>query len=269
MSAELIKARSRISKVGSYLKQGKPLPAVTALYEAVLGILKTPLMRAEKDEFSKLIHDAVLLLNNNKKLRIHYPLIIQYTTGDEKLLAEILKEILDILQSTVVDEAKDIIAGRAERVERDLTESKRLIQDGKIDEAKILLDKLASDFPNDAEIKAHVAEQFIQAELFEDAFVHLDEAIDISPDQIHLYNRIGIVLRKLGNYDVAEKYFMRAVGYAKNDPNLYFNIGRLYVDWARWDKVEKAAQIALRIRPDFVEAQKMLTFAQKKQSKPA
>ena len=47
----------------------------------------------------------------------------------------------------------------------------------------------------------------------------------------------------------------------------YFNLGRLYIDWARWDKAEKASRLALRLSPGFVEARKLLNYALKKQGK--
>ena len=55
--------------------------------------------------------------------------------------------------------------------------------------------------------------------------------------------------------------------YAKTDPNLYFNLGRVYLDWERWDKAERASRLALRLAPTFVEARKLLNFVLKKQGK--
>lgn len=267
MSAELTKARAQINKVGTYLKQAKPLPAVSALYEAVGAVMRTPLIRSEKDEFSKLILDAVLHLNGDRNLRKVYPLILDYKPGTEKELAEQLLNVLTELQATAVEAAKDMMADKEQRIAKGLAEGKLLIEEKRYDEAKILLEKLAREFPRDAELRARIAELFIGGELFEDAFTYLDEAIELSPDQIHHYNRIGIVLRKLRKYDIAEKYFMRATEFAKSDPNLYFNLGRLYVDWARWDKAEKASRLALRLSSGFVEARKLLNYALKKQGK--
>jgi uncharacterized protein HemY len=48
------------------------------------------------------------------------------------------------------------------------------------------------------------------------------------------------------------------------DPSLYFNIGRLYVDWKKWGKAIKAAKAALRLKPDFIAAQKLLAYAEEK-----
>ena len=267
MSAELTKARAQINKVGTFLKQAKPLPAVSALYEALVAILRTPLMKSEKEEFTKLITDAVLLLNGDRTLRQVYPLILEYTPGNEKALADILVSLLGELQASAVEEAKDIIADKEQRVNEGLTQGKLLIEEKRIDEAKALLEKLAREHPHDADLRARIAELFIGGELYEEAFSYLDEAIELSPDQIHHYNRIAIVLRKLRKYDIAERYFMRAAEFAKSDPNLYFNLGRLYVDWERWDKAEKSSRLALRLSPEFVEARKLLNYALKKQGK--
>ena len=267
MSAELTKARAQINKVGTYLKQAKPLPAVSALYEAVAAVMRTQLIRSEKEEFSKLILDAVLHLNGDRNLRKIYPLILEYKPGSEKELVDQLYSVLGELQASAVESAKDMMADKEERIERGLAEGKLLIEEKRFAEAKDLLEKLAREFPRDSDLRARIAELFIGGELFEEAFSYLDEAIELSPDQIHHYNRIGIVLRKLRKFDIAEKYFMRATEFAKSDPNLYFNLGRLYIDWARWDKAEKASRLALRLSPGFVEARKLLNYALKKQGK--
>lgn len=267
MSAELTKARNQITQVNTFLKQAKPLPAVTALHEAVLAMLKAQLMKAERDEFCKLIEQAVYQLNNSKELRQLYPLVLPYTAGEEKELLERLRELLRELQTNTVDLAQAQIEVRQKRRAEGLKIGKQQLDNKEFDPARKTLGGLVKEFPNDAPLRAEVAELFIQAELFEDAFKYLDEALGLSPDQLHLYNRIGIVLRKLGQFDVGEKYFMRAVNYAKNDPNLYFNLGRLYIDWEKFDKVERAARLALKLNPEFQEAYKMLCFAMKKQGK--
>jgi tetratricopeptide (TPR) repeat protein len=267
MSSQLTKARSQLNKVGTFLKQAKPLPAVSALYEAVGAVMRTPLIKSEKEEFSKLITDAVLLLNGDRNLRKVYPLILDYTPGNEKDLAETLVNLLTELQATAVESAKDMMADMNQRIAAGLAEGKLLIEQGRVDEAKQLLEKLAREFPRDADLRAQIAELFIGGECFDEAFKYLDEAIELSPDQIGHYNRIGIVLRKLHKYDIAEKYFMRAVEFAKTDPNLYFNLGRVYLDWQRWDKAERASRLALRLAPTFVEAHKLLNFVLKKQGK--
>ena len=136
MSASLTKARSQISKVSTYLKQEKLLPAVSSLYEALIGMLKTQLMKAEKDEFSRMIADAVYLLNNDAHLRKVYPLTIDYAAGEEKALAESLRELLNALQDSAVDEVKERFAEMQKRKEAGLDQGAALIAKEQVDEAR-------------------------------------------------------------------------------------------------------------------------------------
>ncbi|GAB6038785.1 tetratricopeptide repeat protein [Fundidesulfovibrio butyratiphilus] len=264
MSASLTKARAQIARVGGFLKQGKPLPAATALQEALSSMLRQQLMKAERAEFAKMIEQAVYLLNNNAELRKSYPLILPYKPGEEKELLAALNDLLGALQTEAVDEAKDQIEQMEQRRSRAFEQGRELLAKKEIAPARKLLSSLVREHPSDSALRAEVAELFIEFEYYEDAFNYLDEALALSPEQLHLYNRIGIVLRKMRQFDVAEKYFMRAVAYAKHDPNLYFNLGRLYVDWQRYDKAEKAAKLALGLDPDFKEAHKLLVFSRRK-----
>jgi tetratricopeptide (TPR) repeat protein len=265
MSSSLTKARQQINSIGMFLKQGKLTPAVSGLYEAIIATIKTQLMKAEKEEFSRLIEQGVYNLNNDKELRKVYPLVIAYKAGEEKALLETLRELLNALQANVADEAKESLAALEKRKRDALAAAQEHLDKGEFDQAKEILEKLSREFSADTQLQAQISDMLLRAELFEDAFDYLDRALQSSPEEIHLYNRIAVVLRKMKKYDVAEKYFMRAVNFAKNDPNLYFNLGRVYIDWGRWDKVEKAARIALKLLPGFAEADKMLAFALKKQ----
>lgn len=269
MSADLTKARSQIAQVNTFLKQGKPLPAVNSLREAVHTMIRQPLMKTEKAELIAMIQQAVFQLNNDKELRKLYPLVIPYQPGEEKPLLETLRELYQELQTNALDEARDHIGQKKQRIEQSFRQAKEAMEKNEPEAARHALNAVVREYPRDSDLRADVAEFFIQHELYQDAFIHLDEAINLDPEKIYLYNRIGIVLRKLKQYDVGEKYFMRAVEFAKHDPNLYFNLGRLYIDWERWDKVERAARIAVRLNPDFQEAHKMLDYSLRKQSKPS
>ena len=50
----------------------------------------------------------------------------------------------------------------------------------------------------------------------------------------------------------------------QKDEYLYFNLGRLYYDWQKWDKMAAAAEKAAALNPNFAEARKLLAFAHKK-----
>lgn len=264
MSSKLTKARQQLTQIRSMLKQGKYHPAAQAYHDALLTFLKEPLMKAEKEEFQRMLEDNAHHLNNDKELRKVFPLMIEYAPGNERGVLDVIKELLQELQNAAASEAQLLITFMEERKEKELERGQKLLDEQQYDEAGAVFKDVVKEFSDDPELKADIGERFIKAGRYEEAFDYLSQAIDESPESIHFYNRIGIVLRKLGKFDVAEKYFSRAVKFAGRDPHLFFNLGRLYVDWKRWDKCFKAAAVALKLNPNFEEARKMMNFAKKK-----
>lgn len=264
MSQELIKARSKINSVRTYVKQEKLLPAIMSLHEAIQIVLRTPLMKNEREEFNRLLHEALDHLNNDPGFRKLCPIILEYKSGQEKELIESLQGLIEDLQGSAVDEAKEMLAAIEKHKREQMERGRNLMDGGKHKEAKAIFDRLTITYREDTDLKAEIAELFLKHERYEPALEYLNKALDDYPESVHLYNRIAIVLRKLGKFDTAEGYFKRAIQYGKDDPGLFFNMGRLYVDWKKWRMVEKTARRALQLEPDFEEARKMLDFAQKK-----
>ncbi|OEU69548.1 MAG: hypothetical protein BA863_10605 [Desulfovibrio sp. S3730MH75] len=264
MSGELTNARKKLAGVSSLLKQQKAMPAVQAVYDAVVAMLRGSLMKAEREEFQELLDSAVHILNSDKKLREDYPLIINYSHGEEKVLMEVLRELLKELQEKVSNNAQDLLKAMNARKQTMMQQGQELIEKDNVPEANILFNQLISEFKDDTELRAEIADKFIKAGLYEDALGYLEDALANDPNAIFLYNRIGIVLRKMKDFATAEKYYLKALQLNDKDEYLYFNCGRLYYDWKQWDKMAEAAKKAVKINPNFSEAEKMLKFANKK-----
>lgn len=269
MSSELIKARSKISSIKTYLKQGKLLPAIVSLHESVGVILRTPLLKHEKEEFSRSLDSALDMLNNDPEFRKVCPMVLEHVEGDEKLLLTSLKELLDDLQGNAVAEAQQMLQALDDNKRQQLERGEHLLREGKHKDAKFIFNKLILQHPDDTDLKYEVAELFLKYDRDKDALKWLTEALKDFPESAHLYNRVGMVLRKMKEFEMSEKYYGKALRLADDDAGLYFNIGRLYIDWERWEKVDEVATQALKIRPDFVEARKMRSFACKKLKKQA
>jgi tetratricopeptide (TPR) repeat protein len=123
---------------------------------------------------------------------------------------------------------------------------------------------LGKEFPDDPVLRGEMGKFLLEAGHFAVAVEYLKDALDMDPELLPLYNLIAIALRKLDRFETAEQYFLRASEFMRMDPSLYFNIGRLYVDWKKWGKAIKAGKAALRLKPDFIEAQKLLAYAEEK-----
>ncbi|MFW5837515.1 MAG: tetratricopeptide repeat protein [Desulfovibrionaceae bacterium] len=264
MSSDIQKARKLLSGISVQTKQGKSLAAAQALRDAILAAFKQPLMKSEREEIVEMVQKAIGHLNSDKNLRQHYPLIISYEPGKEKALLATVKEVITELHNVMQESVEDWESIKAERMKKALKKGDELISEEEYDKAKHLYDRLLKEFHHDPELVAEIADKFIQIGRYEYAFEYLEAALENDPQAIFLYNRIGIVLRKMQDYETAEKYYMKALDVAEADEFLWFNIGRLYIDWSKWGKVKEAAEKAMEINPDFAEAKKMRDFAKKK-----
>ncbi|SKA74592.1 Tetratricopeptide repeat-containing protein [Paucidesulfovibrio gracilis DSM 16080] len=264
MSVELIKARKRLSEVNSLLKQGKPMAAANALTQALATILRNPLMKNERDEFAKLIDQAVYSLNQDKQLRQLYPLVIPYKPGQEKELYKAMQDLLAELQNHVTETVQNELASQEEHKKTELAKGQVQLDQKAFDQARDTFGKLVRTHKTDTELKADIADRYLKASQYDDALSMLEHALETDPQAVYLYNRIAIVLRKLKQFDTSEQYFLKALEHTHDDEYLYFNLGRLYFDWKKWDRMRDAAGKALEINPDFKEAEKMRAYAMKK-----
>ena len=264
MSAELSKARQQMGQVRTMLRQGKTQPAVQAVYNTLVVVLKTPLMKAEREEFERMIDEAVFSIAQDAEVKRISPMQITYTPGNERELLEPLRSLLEVFDSTIVDAAKE--AKRLQEVRK-----RKFLEDGcaagdaeDYDKARELFNRAAREYRDDAAYIGEIGELCIKYGLFEEAIKYLEEALAQNPSLAHLYNQIGMVLRRTKQFRTAEKYYLKASEYLGKDPNLFFNLGRVYVDWGKWRKAVLAAGGALKLDPEFAEARKLLQYAQKK-----
>lgn len=267
MSNELTRIRQQLSQIRTQLRKDKILPAIQSLHHAITVIIKTPLLKAEKEEFEHMLHDALASIMEHPMVREVFPLTIVYTKGQERQLLRDVHELLEIVDSTIQDAAKEALKDFETRRERLLSEGQKQLEKGNIVEAKEVFGKLAKEFKDDPELIGKIGKMYLQYEYYEDAIVYLEAALSMNPELAYLYNYIGMALRKVGKFALAEKYYLRASTYLGKDPNLFFNLGRLYVDWADWEKAIVSATAALKIRPDFMEAKKLQKYAERMKHK--
>ncbi len=262
MSSSIANARQGLRQVNSHLKQGKSAAAVQAIQNA-LQVLRTNLLKAERTEITGLLADAIHYLEQDPSIKKLFPLALKYTPGDEAGLSESMKE----LQACLAENAQ----AEAEQAKKLAEEKKRAwFERGKaelgtsIEKGRATLSALGREYPQDSSLLGDIGEAFLAVKLYEDAVSYLTEALDLRDDNIPLYNAIGIALRELGRFPLAETYYLRASKYLRHDPNLYFNIARLYLDWKKLPKAKQAISVALKLSPDFEQAQKLLAYVEKK-----
>ncbi len=262
MASHIANARQGLRQVNSNLKQGKSAAAVQAIQNA-LQALRTNLLKAERTELTDLLQDAVQGLKGDPLIKKLFPLSLSYTPGNEAMLGESMAELQNCLAEHAQAEAEEAKRIRDEKKRAWLERGKNELTTSQ-EKGRATLVALGREYAQDYMLLGDIGEAFLQAKMYDEAVTFLTEALDLRDDNIPLYNAIGIALRELQRFELAETYYLRASKYLRNDPNLYFNISRLYLDWNKLAKAQKAASVALKLSPDFVQAQKLLAHIEKK-----
>jgi predicted Zn-dependent protease len=267
VSQALSKARRQIGAVNSLLKRKSAAAAVHGLRDAVAVMVSTALLKAERREFSDMVDAAVRRIDADPGLRKSVPVKLSYKPGEEKDLLRALDDILAALDGNSLDEAKRELEELERRKAQSLAGVRSSLEAGDAAACREQAGRVVREFPDDNVLLETVADALSGAGLYEDAAMCLDMALRTAPDRLALYNKIAVALRKVSKFAEAEGYFKKALEYGREDPHLFFNLGRVYIDWGRFDKAEQAARIALALARDFEEAGRMLRFACARQSK--
>ena len=264
MSQEMAGVRRALSRVSSDVKQGQYISAATAIRDAArLFTRGVSMIKNEQEEFATMLHAGCELLRYNKEVSKYFPLAITYTPGQEGALVGLMNQLIEALQEATTE---DTIRKHEERKKVGLAKGRKELADGEHDEARRTFRELTEEYADDGQLATEVGESFLQAGLYEDASNHLGAAARLTPDSAHVFNRLGIALRKMKRYDKAEQYFFHALKLEEGDPNLYFNLGRLYLDWMDWEKTVTYAEKALALNSNFTEAAKLAAYAKRKLS---
>jgi len=80
--------------------------------------------------------------------------------------------------------------------------------------------------------------------------------IDKRPEDLHVYNRIGIAARHQKDYELALSAYDRALSFDAEDPMLYYFKSMVYVCQMKYKETLDLLNKALEIRSEFPEAQK-------------
>jgi len=264
MSTDLIKSRKKLNSVPTLLKKGKYMPAVQSIHDGLILFLKNQVLKNEREEFEDILRKVTYALNSDGELRKIYPLVISYEPGQERALLDAMRELLQELQKALNESVQGDMEAIAAQKKAALEQGQKHLEGQEWDKAKATFNQLVKDFGGDTDLKADIADRYLNAGRFKEAYEMLDDALKDDPNAIHLYNRIGMVLRKMKDFETAEKYYLKALTLTSDDEYLHYNMGRLYFDWKKWGKMAQSAQVAVDLNPDFAEAVKMLKFAQKK-----
>lgn len=190
-----------------------------------------------------------------------------------KMYLEPLKKIVDFFREKQNHEARLEYLEKLERlsplnVERKVEIGEIHLNQGQAEradhyfqEAVKVSSKQAKDMVDT--IKLSIAEAWMQSKP-EQAERYFREVVEskavLSPSDVHVFNRLGIALRKQGKWEEAIKEFKKVLNVAKDVDIIYYNIGMAYMEGKRFREAHDAFDKALCINREDLLANDVVAF---------
>ena len=109
----------------------------------------------------------------------------------------------------------------------------------------------------------------IRQKKFADAEVKLIRAIDLAPDQVESLLNMAVVCRALKRLDQAVEFIKKAFIHQRDIPAAHLLLGNCYQDLDRVEAAAEEFREAVRLNPDFFEAQFNLGLAETRLGNPS
>jgi len=116
--------------------------------------------------------------------------------------------------------------------------------------------------PKNAEIQTEIGEAYLKAGQDEKAAEAFKGSLNVV-ESVHVYNRLGIALRRKGKYLEAIEEYKKALRVDPNDEAIYYNMGRAYLEASMKKEAISSFKSALTIDPDFKECKEILVSVDK------
>jgi tetratricopeptide (TPR) repeat protein len=140
---------------------------------------------------------------------------------------------------------------------RHLELGKLFIKSGDKEKGERALQLAMKNAEHNADINTEIGEVYLAAGDETKAAAAFTSSLGIN-ESVHVYNRLGIALRKKFQYEEAFKVYLKAIKMEPDNEVLFFNIGRLRMEQEMYGDAAEYFRKALAIDPEFSECQDML-----------
>jgi tetratricopeptide (TPR) repeat protein len=135
-----------------------------------------------------------------------------------------------------------------------------LLKTGHKEQAKKYFDnaiKRCNENEKESALK-QVAELYLEAGLYEEAETKYVASLEFSPEDVEIYNRIGLTLRKQKKYEEALQCYNQILKIRPDHPGIYYNMGILFMARGDFNTAQKHFEKALSKDPQLEAAKAML-----------
>ncbi|TYT73583.1 tetratricopeptide repeat protein [Desulfobotulus mexicanus] len=104
----------------------------------------------------------------------------------------------------------------------------------------------------------HAAQIYMEREQDGHAEDILKEMLELGYESLNVFNSLGIIYRKRGDHKKSMAHYTKALKIHPNEPNIYYNMGRICMDMKDMEKARILFERAVTIKKDFKEARQIL-----------
>jgi predicted O-linked N-acetylglucosamine transferase (SPINDLY family) len=135
-----------------------------------------------------------------------------------------------------------------------LNEGLILHKAGKLEEAKLIYEKLLIKDQNNFELINLLGVISLQQKNFTDAITLINKAIGINSNHHALYNNLGVVYKEIEEYENAINNFKRAIELNPNYAEAYNNLGIIFKKKYQYEESYNNYKKAIELNPNYAEA---------------
>ncbi len=118
--------------------------------------------------------------------------------------------------------------------------------------------RLMGYFAKAEEAMHQAAEIYMDSDKIGAAEEILNEILESGTNSLNVFNTLGVLYRKKGDTQTALTQYKKALKVHPDEPYIYYNIGRLYLDMKDISAAKKSFQQALEKDPGFNEAKQVI-----------
>jgi len=142
-----------------------------------------------------------------------------------------------------------VVQGQGHALDREFQAAVALYDAGKLDEAAVMLEKLAREVPQSFEVQELLGLVYSAQSQDVKASEHLEKAARLQPDSVAARTNLAANLVRTGKLDAAQQQFQKAVELDPKNFDTNHNLGEFYVRARQLSKATRYLENAQQIDP--------------------
>ncbi len=134
---------------------------------------------------------------------------------------------------------------------------KLYMESGETEKADAAFKQAVEHSEHNAALHTEIGEAYLKSGEEEKAALAFNKSLGIN-ENVYVYNRLGIALRKKQKYKEAEEVYQKAINLEPDNEVVHYNIARLYLEMKDNTMAVTSLRKAIAIAPAFKEAKELI-----------